>query len=67
MHAYTSILTGAVVGLESILFHVSEGVGVVLLCANISFPAIDCPIAFPFEVQLSTRDGSAGTVSITLF
>ena len=53
---------GAVVGLEQTFFRVSEGVGVVELCANVSFPAIDCPIAFPFDVQLSTFDGSAGTV-----
>ena len=53
----------AVVGLEQTFFRVSESVGVVELCANVSFPVIDCPIKFPFEVQLSTRDGSSGLVS----
>ena len=53
---------GAVVGLEQTFFRVSEGVGVVELCANVSFPVIDCPIAFPFDVQLSTFNGTAGTV-----
>ena len=58
------IISVAVVGLEQTFFRVSEDVGVVELCANVSSPVIDCPIAFPFEVQLSTRDGSAGLVSI---
>ena len=56
-------IVGATVGLERTFFRVSEDVGVVELCANVSFPVIDCPIAFPFDVQLSTFDGSAGTVS----
>ena len=50
----------AVVGLEQTFFSVSEGVGVVELCVNVSSPVIDCPIKFRFEIQLSTRDGSAG-------
>ena len=36
------------------------------LCANVSFPVIDCPIKFPFEVQLSTCDGTASTASFTV-
>ena len=51
---------GAVVGLEQTFFRVSEDVGVVELCANVSFPDITCPIEFPFEVVLATADGTAG-------
>ena len=49
----------ACVGLEQTFFQVSEGVGVMELCANVSSPDVDCPIKFPFEVNLSTRDGTA--------
>ena len=59
------IISGAVVGFEQTFFRVSEDVGVVELCANVYFPVIDCPIAFPFEVHLFTRDGFAGTMSFT--
>ena len=51
---------GATVGLEQTFFHVMEGVGYVELCANVSFPEITCPIEFPFNVSLSTADGTAG-------
>ena len=57
---------GAVVGLEQTFFRVSGDVGVVELCANVSFPVIDCPIKFPFEVQLSTCDGTASTASFAV-
>ena len=57
------ISLGAVVGLEQTFFRVSEDVGVVELCAIVSSPVIDCPIKFPFEVQLYTCDGTAGLVS----
>ena len=55
---YNIIPPVAVVGLEQTFFRVSESVGVVELCANVSFPVVDCPIKFPFEVNLSTRDGT---------
>ena len=63
---FTQILSYAVavVGLEETFFHVSEDVGVVDLCVTVSSPVNDCSIKFPFEVQLSTHDGSAGTVSM---
>ena len=51
---------GATVGLEQTFFHVMEGVGYVELCANLAFPVITCPIEFPFDVSLSTADGTAG-------
>ena len=52
--------TGAVVGLEQTFFRVTESVGVVELCVTVSFPTIDCPITFPFDVILSTDEGTAG-------
>ena len=50
----------AVVGLERTLYQVSEDVGVVEVCAIVFSPSSPCPIAFPFNVRLSTDDGSAG-------
>ena len=52
----------AVVGLERTFYNVSEDVGVVELCAVVYTPddSFDCPIMFPFEVNLSTEDESAG-------
>lgn len=47
-------------GLERTLYSVSEDVGVVEVCAYVYSPTIDCPIEFPFNVSLSTTDGSAG-------
>ena len=51
-------------GLEQTSFQVMENVGAVELCVNVSFPTIDCPIAFPFDVILSTADGTAGKLLI---
>ena len=52
----------AVVGLERTFYQVSEDVGVVEVCAIVYSPdgTIPCPIAFPFDVSLSTNDNSAG-------
>ena len=47
-------------GLEKTFYNVTEDVGVVEVCAVVYSPTIDCPIAFPFDVRLLTRDGSAG-------
>ena len=57
---HDSLLPVAVVGLERTFFSVSEDVGVVELCAEVFEPVIACPIAFPFDVRLSTRDDTAG-------
>ena len=51
---------GATVGLEQTFFRVAENEGYIELCANVSFPEISCPIEFPFNVSLSTADGTAG-------
>ena len=57
----------AVVGLESTLFQVSEGMDVVEVCAIVSSALVyspnsnlPCPIDFPFDVNLSTCNNSAG-------
>ena len=34
--------------------------GGIELCAVVFEPDIECPIKFPFDVQLYTADGSAG-------
>ena len=51
---------GAVVGLESTSYSVLEEMGTVEVCAIIYSPVIDCPIAFPFDIGLTTNNGSAG-------
>ena len=53
-------VTDAVVGLEETYYNVSEGVGVVEVCAIVYEPVGACPIAFPFTVLLSTIDDTAG-------
>ena len=55
-------------GLERTFYQVSEGVGVVEVCAIVHSPVIVCPIEFQFNVTLSTVDGTAGedTVKITV-
>ena len=37
-----------------------EDAGFIELCAVVYSPIIDCPIEFPFNVSLSTRDDTAG-------
>ena len=58
------------VGLEQTFFNVSESVGLVELCAIVISPNMDpdcpnCPIGFPFDVQLSTFNGDAGKLKPT--
>ena len=57
----------AVVGLEGTL-QVSEDVGVVEVCAFVYSPDgnVPCPIAFPFDVNLSTAYDSAGDEHYTI-
>ena len=45
-------------GLERTLYQVFEDVGVVEVCAVVHTPRGNCPITFPFEVLLSTEDGT---------
>ena len=55
----------AVVGLEKTFYSVNESEGVVEVCAAVMYcnsPSTECPIAFPFNVSLSTDDDSAGIV-----
>ena len=53
-------LSGATVGLEMTFYQVTEDVGVVEVCVNVSDPDIFCPIECPFNVTLTTMDGTAG-------
>ena len=52
--------SGAVVGLEQTFFSVSEHVGSVEICVAILSPMITCPVAYSFDVSISTATGSAG-------
>ena len=52
--------TGAVVGLEQTLFRVVESASNVEVCAHVSYPRINCPIKFYFNVGLRTTHRSAG-------
>ena len=36
------------------------------LCAVVYEPDINCPIEFPFNISLSTADGTAGMISCAL-
>ena len=45
-------------GLERTFHQVSEGVGVVEVCAIVYSPSGICPIALPFDVALSIIDGT---------
>ena len=61
LYIYDVFPSEAVVGLERTIFTLQEDVGVVELCAIVYEPSgINCPIAFPFNVRLSTWDDTAG-------
>ena len=46
--------------LEQTHFIVAQDASEIEVCARVSFPAIDCPIAFPFKVKLTYSDRTAG-------
>ena len=50
--------------MEESLYQVSEDMGVVKVCTVVSSANISCPIDYSFEVELSTKDGSAGNWDI---
>ena len=52
------------VGLEQTFFREMENVGVIELCVIVFEPDLECPIKFPFQVQLYTIERSAGKYSI---
>ena len=54
----------AVVGLDRILYNVSECVGVVEVCAVVISPDINCPIGFPFIVVIKTSPDTAGIIHV---
>ena len=45
-------------GLEKTFYSVSEDDGMLEVCAIVTSPGIGCPIQFPFQVSLSTTDGT---------
>lgn len=47
-------------GLEIEECVVDEGVGEIIVCVVVSSPQLDCPILFPFDVNLFTTPGTAG-------
>ena len=49
----------ALVGLKETIYSDTDGDGVVELCAVVYEPNIECPIAFPFNISLSTSDGKS--------
>ena len=55
------------VDLERTYYQVLEDVGEVEVCAIVYSPKIDCPIAFPFDVNVTTNDSSAGTLGQSLY
>ena len=57
------ISTEALVGLERTIFTVSEYVGIVELCVRVFEPDIECPIQFPFVIDISTADGTTGIIN----
>lgn len=56
----------AAVGLENTFYQVSEGMGMLQVCAIVYNPSVPCPVNFAFDVSLSTNsdcsstEGSAG-------
>ena len=59
-YSLIDIYTAAVVGLERTFYTVSEDDGIVEVCAIVTDPDIMCPIEFPFQVNFSTTNGTAG-------
>ena len=48
------------VGLEYTSYPVAENFSEVVVCVTVERVTTDCAIGFPFSVNLSTTDGSAG-------
>ena len=51
----------AAVGLEKTYFPVSEDtIGGIEICVTVTRSSVNCPIEFPFAVNLTAIDGTAG-------
>ena len=61
MHLMETLFTVAVVGLERTFYQVLEDAEELQLCVNIHSPDIECPIAFAFNMTISTSDNTAGS------
>lgn len=60
IHKILLTFKGVVVGLEETVYTVYDDVGAVEMCSVVISPNIACPSEVPFNVVLSTSDGSAG-------
>ena len=56
----------AVVGFEETVYRASEEIGMIDVCVVIESDA-DCPVTFPFAVELSTVAGSAGEIMTSTY
>ena len=50
----------ALVGLETNSYTFSEDDEATEICVRVLYPVIEVPIGFPFSIQLTTSDGTAG-------
>ena len=66
--SYFCTFAEVTIGLEKTAFTVPEDVGTVEVCVNLSCSSEkpSCPVSFPFGVNLSTMDGTAGTHIINI-
>ena len=53
-------------GLETTSYTVSEDQEEVVVCVEVSSPNINCPVQYDFDVLLSTDNGSAGMLILTV-
>ena len=59
------LATEAVVGFEESMMTVSEDDETVQVCVKIFSPdpdVVDCQVAFPFDLIMTARDGTAGNL-----
>ena len=59
------IFTEVTIGLKNPAFTATEGVGTIKVCVNLNCPGMrpNCSVSFPFGVNFSTVDDTAGTLS----
>ena len=50
------------VAFERVVTGVGEDQGMIRVCVRIFSPSVDCPVVFPFELIITTSDGTAGTL-----
>ena len=57
------IFAEVTIGLENTAFTATEGIGTIKVCVNLNCPGTrpNCSVSFPFGVNFSTVDDTAGT------